>query len=212
MKPKPFECPIKMGAIIKSKHSVKEDTTRTMILETERLLLRDFTIADVPDIEVYQTDPRYLRFYHWTTRSPGEIQQFVQMFLDWQQQKPRTKYQLVIVLKAQKRVIGNCGVRCQVSGDDQGEIGYEINPNYWGKGYATEAANGIIRFGFETLNLHRIWATCIAENTASARVLEKVGMRQEGHFVEKEWMKGRWWDVLQFALLRREWLEFNATS
>src|SRR5262249_55130417 len=74
-----------------------------------------------------------------------------------------------------------------------------------GNGYATEAATEIIRFSFEELGLHRIWSWCVAENLGSARVLEKVGMRQERQLREKEFYKGRWWDHRLFAILDHEW-------
>ena len=84
-------------------------------------------------------------------------------------------------------------------------MGYWIARSFWGRGYATEAASAFLAFGFRELGLHRIWAWCIAENLASARVLEKIGMRQEGHLRQNEWMKGRWWDTLLYAILETEY-------
>jgi [ribosomal protein S5]-alanine N-acetyltransferase len=84
-------------------------------------------------------------------------------------------------------------------------LGYELDPHFWGSGYATEAANRFLAFGFRDMGLHRIWAWCIAENLASSRVLDKIGMRQEGHLREHEWMQGRWWDTLLYAILEQEW-------
>ena len=76
-----------------------------------------------------------------------------------------------------------------------------------GRGYATEAARAIVRFGFIKLCLHRIWSWCIAENAGSARVLAKVGMRLEGRLRDKEYFRGRWWDTLLYAMLEQEWRE-----
>jgi len=87
----------------------------------------------------------------------------------------------------------------------EGNIGYELDPVYWGRGYATEAARAILAFGFQDLGLHRIWADCVAENTSSAHVLEKLGMRREAQFREREYFKGRWWDGLVYAILDYEW-------
>ena len=84
-------------------------------------------------------------------------------------------------------------------------MGYEFNPDYWGRGYATEAAREMLRFGFEELQLHRITAGCIADNAASAHVLEKIGMKLEGRLREKEFFKGRWWDHLWYEILEQEW-------
>lgn len=176
-----------------------------MQLTTERLILREFKEDDWPDVLAYQRDPLYLRYYEWTERSAKEVQAFVQMFLDYQQARPRTKFQLAITLKGNNRLIGNCGIRMEAVEATEADIGYELAPQHWGKGYATEAARAIVAFGFKELRLHRIWAECNADNRSSARVLEKVGMQLEGRLREKEYYKGRWWDILQYAILDYEW-------
>ena len=87
-----------------------------------------------------------------------------------------------------------------------------LDPSYWGRGYATESARAMLDFGFTELKLHRVSAYCIAENTSSSRVLERVGMRREGVQRQKEWMKGRWWDTYMYAMLRHEWQRAGATQ
>jgi len=176
-----------------------------MELVTERLILREFQADDWPAVLAYQIDPRYLRYYAWTGRTEEEARAFVQMFLDQQQTRPRIKFQLAVTLKDTHQLIGNCGIRLAAPGAHEGDIGYELDPNHWGRGYATEAARAIVRFGFTELGLHRIWSRCIAENLGSARVLEKVGMRLEGRQREKEHFEGRWWDTLLYAILKDEW-------
>ena len=81
-----------------------------------------------------------------------------------------------------------------------------------GKGYATEATRSIVEFGFQELKLHRVSSWCIADNVASARVLEKVGLRQEGRLRENEYFKGRWWDTLLYGLLDSEWRGLGGES
>ena len=176
-----------------------------MEITTERLLLREFVEDDWRAVLAYQRDPRYLRFYPWESRSEDEVRAFVRRFLDFQIDRPRTRYQLAVCLRGGGRLIGNCGVRLAHNGARVGDIGYELAPDEWGHGYATEAACAIVAFGFQELRLHRLWATCIAENAASARVMEKVGMRREGQLREHEWMKGRWWDSLLYGMLEHEW-------
>jgi RimJ/RimL family protein N-acetyltransferase len=176
-----------------------------MILETERLILRDFVAEDWAAILAYQADPRYLRYYAWTERAEEDVRAFLQMFLNQQQARPRIKFQLAVTLRESGRLIGNCGIRKDSPAAHQADIGYELAPDHWGQGYATEAARAIVAFGFEDLKLHRIWADCVAENTGSARVLEKLGMRLEGRLRENEWYKGRWWDTLIYGLLVTEW-------
>ena len=176
-----------------------------MLLLTERLILREFVANDRADVLAYQSDPLYLRFYHWTGRTVEEVQQFVQMFLDQQQEQPRTKFQLAVILRGENQLIGNCGVRMEAADASEADIGFELAPERWGNGYATEAAQAIVMFGFAELHLHRIWAQCIADNGGSARVLEKLGMRQEGRLRENEWIKGRWRDTLIYGILDNEW-------
>lgn len=176
-----------------------------MIITTERLLLREFVAEDWPAILAYQSDLRYLRYYEWTGRTPEEVQQFLQMFCEQQAEQPRRKFQLAVVLRADGRLIGNCGIRLKTEDAREGDIGYEFAPDEWGKGYATEAARAIVGFGFGELGLHRIWSWCIAENTGSWHVMEKLGMRREGWLRENEWFKGRWWDTLMYGILKYEW-------
>jgi RimJ/RimL family protein N-acetyltransferase len=86
-----------------------------------------------------------------------------------------------------------------------GEVGYILHPAFTGRGYATEAARALLRLGFEEFGLHRIIGRIDARNTASARVLERLGMRREAHLVENEWLKGEWTDEVVYAMLEREW-------
>jgi [ribosomal protein S5]-alanine N-acetyltransferase len=102
-------------------------------------------------------------------------------------------------------LIGNGGLRMQNAYARIADLGYELDQNYWGRGYATEAARALLEFGFHELRLHRIWANCIEENVASAHVLEKIGMTREGCLRESEWMKNRWWNTPLYAILDHEW-------
>ncbi|MEH2262357.1 GNAT family N-acetyltransferase [Nostoc sp.] len=176
-----------------------------MILETHRLLMRDFVEADWQAVFAYQSDPLYLRYSYWTHRTQKDVSEFIQMFIGEQKEQPRTKFQLVIVLKEENQLIGNCGIRINDSELREANIGYELNPQFWRQGYATEAARAILKFGFEELGMHRIWSWCVAENVASVRVLEKICMRREGHLLEKELIKGRWYDNFLYAILDQEW-------
>lgn len=176
-----------------------------MILTTERLVLREFEEEDWMAVLAYQSNPLYLRYYTWTHRTEQDVRAFVQTFIAQGKKMPRTKFQLALTLAADGQLIGNAGIRMKTPDAREADMGYELDPRHWGCGYATEAADAILAFGFQQLRLHRIWAECIAENSASAHVLEKIGMRQEGRLQENEWMKDRWWDTLLYAILEREW-------
>ena len=110
-----------------------------------------------------------------------------------------------LILHPSDWLIGNCNIRKNKPADRVAEIGYEIAPAHWDNGYATEAARAILAFGFDELKLHRIAAECVAENTGSVHVLEKLGMRLEGQLREQEWIKGRWWDAGLYGILEHEW-------
>lgn len=176
-----------------------------MNLTTPRLSLREFTADDWPAVLAYQSDPRYLRYYEWTNRTPDDVRQFVAMFLDQQQERPRLRYQLAVTLRATGELIGNCAIRQASVGALDAELGYEIAPDHWGHGYATEAAAAMLGFAFDDLRLHRVAAWCVADNAGSIRVLEKLGLRREGHLRQTDYYKDRWWDTLVWAILRPEW-------
>ena len=176
-----------------------------MPITTERLILREFGADDWRAVLDYQRDPLYLRFYPWEDRSEADARAFVEMFREWQSEVPRRRFQLAIILREDGRLIGNCGIRRKPDNDWEADLGYELSPQYWGHGYATEAARAMVDFGFRQLDLQRISSWCIADNVASARVLERLGFVQEGRLRRNEFFKGRWWDTLLYALLAEEW-------
>lgn len=183
-----------------------------MRLETERLILRDFVAADWTAVHAYQSDPRYLRFYAWTERTPADAQAFVGMFLDQQTQRPRTRFQLAVVLRGNGRLIGNCGVRISDPAQREASLGYELDPAHWGQGYATEAARAMLAFGFEHLHVCRVWAEVLAENEASRRVLARLGLRPTPADPVPEQIKGHTYHKLVYAISAREWRRLQASS
>ncbi len=176
-----------------------------MRIATARLVLREFVVADWTEVLAYQRDARYLRYYPWTDRTEADARDFVQMFLDQHAEQQRRKFQLAITLPDDGRLIGSCGVRRKPENDWEADIGYELAPEHWGKGYATEAARAMVQFAFDDLGVHRVSSWCIADNTASARVLEKAGLQLEGRLRENEYFKERWWDTLVYGLLASDW-------
>jgi len=106
------------------------------------------------------------------------------------------------------KLVGLCGVAI-LRGAEEGEIWYLVEPESWGKGIATETVKHLLDFGFGQLGLHRIWATCLPENPASARVLEKVGMRREGFLVGNLKIQGVWKSCFLYAMLADEWRQVS---
>jgi len=101
-------------------------------------------------------------------------------------------------------LIGLCGI-VVLHGSEQGEIWYLVRPDCWRRGVAAESARALLRIGFSEMNLHRIFATCLPENPASSRVLEKIGMRREGSQLKNVKIHGVWHDSSLYAILREDW-------
>ena len=91
------------------------------------------------------------------------------------------------------------------AGSRGAEFGFLFHPDHHGQGYAGEAARAMLELAFGTLGLHRVIGRCDARNVASARLMRRLGMRQEAHFLSNEFVKGEWCDELDFALLEDEW-------
>ena len=169
-------------------------------LETDRLVLREFTEEDIPAVLAYQRTPEYQRLRGRDRYTLAEARQFVATFIGWQFESPRLRYQLAISLKSHPRFIGTCGVRVQRPEVGEATIGYELDPAYWGQGYATESSERILSFAFGELGLRRVIAWCHVDNSGSIRVLEKLGMRREGRSENSAAVPKRWRNHYCFAL------------
>lgn len=175
------------------------------MITTERLVLREYTEADWPAMHEYSSDPEVVKYTLWGPNTEEETRSFLWLCRLYQETKPRLNYGLAVTLKDSDRLIGGCGLYDLNLEHREGELGYCFNRNYWGQGFATEAGRAMLEFGLRHLGLHRIFATCDPNNTASRRVLEKIGMQQEGHLHQHRWAKGRWRDSLLFAILDSSW-------
>ncbi|UUZ81130.1 GNAT family N-acetyltransferase [Paenibacillus sp. P26] len=173
-----------------------------MILETDRLLIREFRPEDLNDVHSYASNPIVVRYMIWGPNTEEETRGFLERAMEMQRQEPRQDYEMAVIRKEDGRLIGGCGLH--ISEPRQGEIGYCFHPDYWGKGYATEAARALLAFGFRGLGLHRIYATCRPENTGSAKVMQRIGMTYEGHIREHMRHKGMWHDSHQYSILEHE--------
>jgi ribosomal-protein-alanine N-acetyltransferase len=174
-------------------------------IRTKRLLLREFREGDWKDIQRYAPDPKVVEFLPWGPNTLEQTREFVTKTVAEQRAVPRDTFNLAIVLRKSGRVIGGVRIGIRSVKHRRGDIGYVLARDCWGKGYATEAARAIVAFGFTDLNLHRIYATCDVRNKASARVLEKAGMRREGRMRESAFLRGRWRDSLIYGVLEQEW-------
>ncbi len=175
---------------------------------TERLRLRELRSEDWRELLRYQSDPRYLRLYPWATRTLEAVQSFLQPLVEWQYEHPRSRFQFAITFRGEEALIGLVGIRRASPYASDSDVGYELAPQFWGRGYATEAAGALVRLGFEELGLERLWASCLADNAGSRRVLEKLAMHVVPGWEEWVWMKGRWWENLRYEVTREEWQRY----
>ncbi len=174
-------------------------------LRTERLVLRDFVERDWSAVHEYGSDPDVVTFMPWGPNSEEDTRAFIESALASQREESRDKFELAVTLADSGRLIGGCGIRVSAPSDRGADMGYCLRRDHWGLGLGTGASRAIVRFGFEQLGLHRIIATCDVENRASARVLEKIGMRREAHFRADSAIRGEWRDSYLYAILEDEW-------
>ena len=176
-------------------------------LETERLHLRSFQDDDVQAFAAYRSDPEVARYQSWTTPYPAdEALLFVIGNKAATPGVPGEWYQIAIELKEGGLLIGDCVFHILENEQRQAEIGYTLASKYQGLGYATEAVARLLDYLFGELRLHRVTAMCDVRNVRSSRLMERLGMRREAHFVENSWFKGEWSSEYVYALLRWEWM------
>ena len=180
-------------------------------LQTERLLLRPFTPGDLDALLAIQSRDDVTRYLYWDPRTAAEVREVLD-------RKVRStaivaegdNLSLAAVLRESGQLIGDCSLRWVSAEHRQAEIGFIFHPDHHGRGYATEAAAALLALAFENLRVHRVIGRLEARNTASARVLERLGMRKEAHLVENEHVKGEWQSEIVYAQLEREWASRRA--
>jgi len=173
-----------------------------MFLATERLVVRRFRAEDAPAFAAYRSDPEVARFQSWD--APYPLEQAVELVREFAAGDPLAPGWFQYAVDLDGVLIGDIGVSLH---DNlmQADLGFTLAPAYQGQGYATEAVGALIAYLFTERQLHRISADCDARNHASARLLERLGFRQEGLLIANSWFKGEWTDDLLFGLLRSEW-------
>jgi ribosomal-protein-alanine N-acetyltransferase len=147
------------------------------ILKTERLRLRKAKLADAQAIfSQYAQDPEVTRYVSWRAhRDLDETRAYMRMcLLAWDAGKA---FHWVIESAEDKQVMGM--VVARVVGE-KWELGYVLARKHWGRGYMTEALQGLIAWAMKQRDIYRVWAVCDVDNAASARVMEKAGMQREG--------------------------------
>jgi len=173
---------------------------------TPRLRLRPFTRGDVDAVFAYRRREDVARYLFDSPMSYETVTEAVQQRISQSAvEQEEDKLVLAVDLRETGELIGEVSLIWRSEIARQGELGYIFNPLFHGSGYATEAGEALLRIGFEGLGLHRIMARCDARNTASWRVMERLGMRREAHFREHARFKGEWDEEFVYAILESEW-------
>jgi len=175
-------------------------------LETERLLLRPFQASDFDALLAIHSRPDVARYVYWEPRTTEEMRAVLSRKIGGRSFRSEgDSLAFAVVLKDSGELVGDVSLALLSERDRLGELGFLVHPDHHGRGYATEAARAAVGLAFGTLGLHRVIGRLEARNIASARVLEKLGMRREAHFVESEFVKGEWQSEIAYAILDREW-------
>lgn len=172
-------------------------------ITTERLLLRKLEITDSEDFFAYRSLLEVCEFQSFMPKSISEAGGFIRK-IPTEANIPNTWFQLAIVNKNEDRLIGDIGIHF-LEDNAQIEIGYTLAPSHQGQGYAIEAVTAVINYLFSDLKKHRITASVDPNNRSSIRLLEKLGMRKEGHFIKSYRMGDMWVDDCIYAILEEEW-------
>jgi RimJ/RimL family protein N-acetyltransferase len=175
-------------------------------LETERLVLRPFEPGDLDALHAMQSDAEVARWLYDEPRTLEETRTLLGLKIAGHEVTEEGNWLSAAVIERESGdLVGDVSLRWFSVVHKTGEIGFMFRPAYQGRGYATEAARGLIAFGFEGMGFHRVIGRAEARNTASVRVLEKLGMRREALLVENEWVKGEWQSEVVYAVLEHEW-------
>lgn len=178
--------------------------TRFDRVETPRLVLRRLRAEDLGALVAYRNDPEVARYQSWSDYDAVRGRQLIEMMHDRQPGEPGW-FQFAIALKDTDALVGDCALRTDEYDGRLGEIGFTLSRKHQRQGLGTEAVRALLGYVFGTLGMHRIMGVTDAKNTAAATMLERVGMRREGHFIENTFFKGAWGDEFQYAMLQREW-------
>ena len=181
-------------------------------LTTDRLILPEFAETDWQGVHEYASDSEVVRYIVWGPNTEKESQDEVRQAIRHQQEKPRKHYEFAMLLGENNRLVGDCGIDIPYPESRNGATYFLLSRRFWGGGYATEAALALLSFGFGQLKLHRIFSKCHTENAPCICILEKIGMRREGHFRHYEQINGKWCDTFWYAILDGEWKAMKKES
>jgi RimJ/RimL family protein N-acetyltransferase len=175
-------------------------------IETSRLRLRPFETGDLDALFSYQSRDDVTRYLLWGSRSRDEVRHALELKIAATAIRSEGDFLALAAESARTgEIVGDAVLGLVSEVNAHGEIGYIVHPDHHGQGYATEMARPLLSIAFDDLGLHRVTGALDPRNAASARVLEKLGMRREAHLIENDFVKDEWQSELIYAILATEW-------
>lgn len=174
------------------------------MIRTPRLILRDFQLSDLDAYCQLRADKDFQRFYPAHDVSTERSGELLREFQRWATENPRLRFQLAIE-EPRLGLLGSCELQITDADQGQASFGCKLGPEYWGHGYAIEAARALVGYGFAELGVHRVFAETLAENRSALSLARRLGMRVEKRHRESRHFRSRWWDTMTLAVLSSEW-------
>jgi RimJ/RimL family protein N-acetyltransferase len=153
--------------------------------------------------------PEVARYQSWESFSEQDGEAFMQGQNALQPGVPGRWFQFAIEHEESGRLAGDCALKINEQENHEAEIGFTLSPEYQGKGFAVEAVCCMLDYAFAQLGLHRVIAITDCRNSRAVTVLERLGFRREGHFLQNVWFKGAWGDEFLYAVLAEDWLNLR---
>jgi len=176
-----------------------------MDLRTNRLIVRSLTLSDLANFHNYRSNPEVTKYQGFDVMSLDQAEAFIKDNSAKHFGKAGEWVQYGIEKRETGQLIGDCAIKLDLYDSRIAEIGITISHLEQQRGFAKEALNGILSFLFDQKEIHRVVEIVDVENMASINLLKSTGFRQEGHFIENIFFKGKWGSELQYAMLKREW-------
>lgn len=179
-------------------------------LESERLFFRKFNQNDFSVVYDWLSNIENMKYRSSDPKTEEEVHRYLEWAIECAEQDNCINFRYAVVRKDDNALIGSCEL--YYTDRDPAELAWEIHRNYWRQGYGTEIGKTLLHLGFDILKLRRIIADCNTLNKGSWRIMEKIGMRREAHFVKSyrgnSALNNEWCDKYQYAILKEEWQKY----
>ena len=173
---------------------------------TERLILRSISLNDSDSILKYRADIHVNKYQGWIPKNIEDVYDFIENRVVSEINRVNTWHQLVIIHQESNKIIGDIGIHFMDNENKQVEIGFTLDKDYQGMGFASESVKEVLAYLFKKLNKHRVIASVDPRNIKSINLLERIGFRKEAHFIKSIFMDGEWVDDIIYAMLNEEWI------